>query len=166
MRHASKTEEIPRKVTIEVENLISCNLCEFDTDLAEELNEHEIRGIHMTKNVNRKDNFHVSHSCDKCSFVSKTKIGLERHFEYFCHKCRICLAEKIEFEIHSSLHGECELHLCKFVSTSSHNLRDHVAMMHPKDHFPCSKCDYILKSEKQGYFTLVINSNFVRYEFG
>ena len=105
MRHASKTEEIPRKVTIEVENLISCNLCEFDTDLAEELNEHKRTGSHMTKNMTRKDNYHFSHSCDKCSFISKTKI------EYFFHKCKICLAEKIEFEIYSSLHGECELHL-------------------------------------------------------
>ena len=76
--------------------------------------------------------------CEKCQFTSKTKIGLDRHVEYYCSKCRVCLAEKMEVEIHSSLHEECIAKKCDYASSGTANLRDHVVIKHPKEKFPCT----------------------------
>ena len=91
----------------------------------------------------------LSYSGDKCTFIPKTNRGLDCHFENFCIQCNICLAENMEFEIHSNLHVECKTHQCNFVSTNSYNLRDHVVQTHPKNQIPCTKCDSVQGCEKE-----------------
>ena len=90
-----------------------------------------------------------SFQCEKCSFVSKTKLGLERHIGYFCTQCSLCLAEQMEVAIHSTLHGLCKLKKCEFISRGTRNLKEHVVDKHPKDHFPYTKCKSVLKTEKR-----------------
>ena len=130
--------------TVTIENT-TCIVCGEDFEDNDILNAHK-------DNVHRKQNKKPTPSyfkCEKCQFTSKTKIGLERHVEYFCSKCSVCLAEKMEVEIHSSLHNECIARSCDFASSGTPNLRDHVVSKHPKEKFPCTKCDNVLKSEEE-----------------
>ena len=138
---------IPKKQdqveTVTMENT-TCILCGEDFADNDVLKEH-------TKNIHNKQEKKPTPSsfkCGKCPFTSKTEIGIERHEEYFCSKCSVCLAEKMEVEIHSSLHKECISKNCDFASSGTQNLRDHVVSKHPKENFPCTKCDIVLKSEK------------------
>ena len=55
----------------------------------------------------------------------------------------------MEVEIHYSLHKECISKKCDYASSGTPNLRDHVVEKHPKEKFPCTKCDVVLKSEKE-----------------
>ena len=129
--------------TVTIENT-TCILCGEDFADNGVLNEH-------TNNIHKKQDKKPTPSsfkCEKCPFTSKTEIGIGRHKEYFCSKCSVCLAEKMEVEIHSSLHKECISKNCDFASSGTQNLRDHVVSKHPKENFPCTKCDIVLKSEK------------------
>ena len=55
----------------------------------------------------------------------------------------------MEVEIHSSLHKECIDRNCDYASSGTTNLRDHVVSKHPKEKFPCTKCEIVLKSERE-----------------
>ena len=47
------------------------------------------------------------------------------------------------------MHTECIAKECEYASSGTANLRDHVVIKHPKEKFPCTKCDVVLKSEKE-----------------
>ena len=121
-----------------VENT-TCSICGVDSADGEGLIDH-LRKVHG-KTIPKL------FLCDKCSYISKTKIGLGRHVEYFCVKCSLCMSEKIEKEVHSGLHGECDGSKCAYISTGTADLKDHVAKKHPKDKFPCTKCEKVLTTE-------------------
>ena len=166
------TQSAQQHSPVQIKPLFSCDKCEFDCEVEVNLNVHmkdshedtDCRDCAFTPDEDivlknhRKDckmmpqigteNI-VSFSCDKCAFVSKTTRGLDRHIENFCTECNICLAENIEYEIHSNLHNECKSNQCNFAATSSFNLRDHVVEKHPKNKFPCTKCDLVLGYEKE-----------------
>ena len=131
-----------QKVELEVENT-TCIFCGEDSIDSDRLKEH-IANLHGEKNKHQTPSLFP---CEKCNYISKTKIGLDRHIEYFCKKCNVCLAEMMEVDIHSNLHGECISKNCGFISTGTTNLGDHVKSQHPKEHFPCTKCETVLKTQ-------------------
>ena len=140
LQEALKEQEIHEVETVTIENT-TCVECGEDFTDNDDLNVH----THNVHEKQDKKQMKSSFQCEKCSFISKTKIGLNRHKDYYCSKCGVCLAEKMEVEIHSSLHKECIDRNCDYASSGTTNLRDHVVSKHPKEKFPCTKCEIVLK---------------------
>ena len=90
------------------------------------------------------DEVHKNHTweylCTKCTYMSKTEIGMRRHENLFCDICEICIDGNVDMDIHMGFHKTCQSKNCIFTATESHELRDHVVSTHGRNTcFLCRK---------------------------
>ena len=127
--------------------LVSCNLCDFDTDSEQELMNHQIKGIHKTETS-------ASYKCEECEFSFKSEPLLEKHARN-AHKQADHHNEASES---SSSKNKEEIKtkrccFCEFETLDGIELNNHEANKHRM--INCDKCEYsaldegIMKKHKE-----------------
>ena len=93
---------------------------------------------------NHKENV-LEYVCSKCKFVSRTESGMKRHEDIYCEECQICLNDRVEYDVHMSLHKKCKSYKCEFKAKQSKELQEHVTEIHGR--FTCLLCRQECKDE-------------------
>ena len=126
-----------------VEDLVHCNLCDFDTALQEDLNEHlrSIHGQNVLSEIPEKEK-------------SIRALTLKQHL-FKCNLCEFGYDDEKEHNLHlQSKHGnlskpqnsKCVLSEQKL--NNDHDIKEHLEATHERASiFLCDKCDLTFESE-------------------
>ena len=114
------------------ENTIKCDLCDYGTDIPENLRRH--KKSHFPSNK--------SFECNQCKKVFGNKQHLQRHSKLH--------------NIESSKIFKCEL--CERSFQENYNLRKHVSIVHNNDvrKFKCNYCEKSLRKKYDLYFHIEV----------
>ena len=119
---------------MEETRLVSCNLCDFDTESDQELKSHQRKGIHKSETS-------ASYKCEECEFSFKTELFLDKHTRN-THKQAEYPSEASESSS-TKKKEEGKIQRCcfwDFETPDGLKLNDHEVDKHGM--LNCDKCDY------------------------
>ena len=55
---------------------------------------------------------------------------MKRHEDIYCEHCKICLNDRVEFDVHMAFHKKCKSYDCQYQAKQSKELQEHVKISH------------------------------------
>ena len=118
----SNHDRVLESHTLDIESeKFQCDICITNCDSNTNLMQH--MQLHHTENA-------LEYVCSRCKYVSRTECGMKRHEDIYCEQCEACLNDRVEYDIHMSLHRRCKNYECEFKTKFTKELQEHVIDTH------------------------------------